>query len=187
MDKESARKKALAKRKALSEEEVISLSDKICSRVLALDEYKKAGAIYVYIPYKNEVRTQPVIEAAWKAGKKVAAAKVIDKAKMEFIFINSFDELECGYMGIMEPEKELLKHPERIADEKEVFLLMPGLAFDKKGTRAGYGKGFYDRYIAACGQTKFFKAALCYSFQVFDEIEAQPHDIKADIVISENF
>lgn len=187
MDKESARKNVLAKREALSEEEVISLSDKICCRVLALEEYKKARVIYAYIPFKNEVRIQKIIEDAWGSKKKVAVPRITDKEKMEFVFINSFDELECGYMGIMEPKKEFLKHPERIADEKEVFLLLPGLAFDKEGNRAGYGKGFYDRYIASHGRTKFFKAAACYSFQAFDHIEAEEHDIKADIVISDNF
>lgn len=187
MDKESARKKALGKRRLLCEKEAALRSDEICKRVLSLEEYKKARVIYAYIPFKNEVRTQRIIEAAWESKKRVAVPKVTGKDKMEFIFIDSFDELKQGYMGIMEPEKALLKHPERIADEKDVFLLMPGLAFDIKGNRAGYGKGFYDRYIALHGSTDFFKAALCFSFQVFDHIEAEEHDIKADIVITDNF
>ena len=60
---------------------------------------------------------------------------------------------------------------------------MPGVAFDRKANRLGRGKGFYDRLLA---QTHALKIGICYDLQLLDEIPAEPHDIKMDIIVTEN-
>ena len=117
-----------------------------------------------------------IIENAFELGKKVFVPKVIGK-NMIFVKIESFKELTQGYMGIREPVSS------DEADIKEGFMCMPGMVFDNECNRIGYGGGFYDRYLSK--DNEFIKAALCYDFQILEEIPHEPHDLKPDYVISE--
>ena len=139
--KQDFRREVSLRRKALSAENAENKSIAIMEKVLSLREYKEASLVLVYIDYKNEVHTRPIIEAAWRDGKQVAAPKVNGK-KMDFYLLNSFDDLESGYMGIMEPREGLEK-----TEAFEGVMIMPGVAFDRKLNRVGYGGGFYDRFL----------------------------------------
>lgn len=185
MDKKAVRKEVTEKKKKMTMEEVEELSAQLKERFCALEEYKKASVIYAYMSYNQEVRTMPIIEQAWMDKKRVAVPKTINKEYMEFIYINSFEDVEPGYMGIPEPKDELcLPEAGRTADEREVLILMPGLAFDKDCARTGYGGGFYDKYLSSHKDTKFIKAALCFDFQIYEHLETEAHDERLDLVIS---
>ena len=75
-EKKVIRKQIFAKRKEASDAQIGEWSQIIADKVTALDEFKNASCIYAYIDYNREVCTRPIIEAAWKAGKKVAVPKV---------------------------------------------------------------------------------------------------------------
>ena len=184
MDKKAVRREVTEKKKQMSEDQIALLSAELKERFCSLKAYKNASVIYAYMSYNQEVRTMPVIEQAWKDGKKVAVPLTINKEYMEFIYLRSFADLENGYMGIPEPKAALLDEPERIADEKDVLILMPGLAFDKECNRTGYGGGFYDKYLASHPGTGFIKVALCFDFQIYERIEVEAHDEKMDMVVS---
>ena len=184
MDKKAVRKEVTEKKKLMKAQQIASLSAQLKERLCSLEAYKNASVIYAYMSYNQEVRTKPVIEQAWADKKRVALPLTVNREYMEFIYINSFDELKAGYMGIMEPEAALLDEPGRIADEKEALMLVPGLAFDKECSRTGYGGGFYDKYLAARPCAVFKKIALCFDFQIYDRLETQEHDVKMDMVIS---
>ena len=186
MDKQSIRKEVTEKKKRMSEEEIIRLSLELKEKFCSLEEYRSACVLYAYISYNQEVRTAPIIEQAWKDKKRVAVPRTFNEEYMEFIYINSFDELENGYMGIPEPKYEVFADDfDCIAQEREVLMLLPGLAFDKEGSRLGYGGGFYDLYLEDYSEeTNFIKAALCYDFQIYEKLKTEDHDVKMDIVIS---
>lgn len=181
-------KKSLLTRKEIDERSLI-LADKFC----ALDEYKNTKCIFAYVSYNQEVNTKYIIEKAWADGKRVAVPKTLASGNtlnkngkvipdyMEFIYIDSFDELEDGYVGIKEPCFD----EKKVAQEKDVLILMPGLAFDKEGNRIGYGGGFYDKYLSSHYDMKFTKVALCFEFQFFDSIPIDPHDEKMDFVLTQ--
>ena len=96
------------------------------------------------------------------------------------------DDLEPGVLGIPEPKDSLLEAgPHRIASENSMLVLMPGLAFDDKLNRVGYGGGYYDRYLASHPDTEFIKVALCYEFQVLDEVPHTDLDMPVDILITD--
>ena len=88
------------------------------------------------------------------------------------------DELEPGYMGIMEP----------VSDEHEVpdggLMIMPGIAFDNERNRIGYGGGFYDRYLSE-HMNDYYKTAICFDYQVVESIQADEFDIKPDKIITD--
>ena len=176
MDKKLIRSKIKGLKAGLSCDEVISLSDRIAARLFETEEYKAAEVIFAYMSYNQEVRMQPIIKRALTDGKKAAVPKTFAGRKMKFIFIDentAFEEKN----GIMEPSGGA-------EADCSALMIMPGLAFDTAGSRIGYGGGFYDRYIAESSHG-FVKAALCYDFQVFDELECEEHDERTDIIITE--
>ena len=88
--------------------------------------------------------------------------------------------MKPGFMGIKEPGPWCPKAP---APFKDSVVVMPGIAFDRNGTRAGYGGGYYDTYLE--GHAECIKAALAYSVQIAPEIPAAPADIKVDMIVTE--
>jgi len=183
MEKREIRKQIKEEKAALSPELVGAYSDRLAERVVMQPAYRNARVIYFYLAYNQEIRTETLIRRAWADGKKVAVPKVLDEGVMEFYYIDSFDSITLGYCDIPEP----MEDPERIARDKEVLMLMPGLAFGRDHNRIGYGGGFYDRYLERMEAqgTRFETLALAYEFQIFDTVPAQEHDRKVDIVISE--
>ena len=75
------------------------MSQVIAEKVVSMPVFQEAERIYAYVDYNHEVSTRPIIEAAWKAGKKVAVPKVVGK-DMIFYQLDSFDQLEPGYFKI---------------------------------------------------------------------------------------
>ena len=83
-------------------------------------------------------------------------------------------------MGIKEPGQQCVKAPAPLED---TLILMPGVAFDCRGTRIGYGGGYYDTYLEK--HSVCMKSALAYSVQIAPEIPAAPTDIKVDMIVTE--
>ncbi len=175
MDKKTLRNAIRAKKRAMTEAEITAASEKLGELFAATESYQKAKTIYGYLPYNQEVRTVPILERALKDGKQVAVPKVYGD-EMRFIFLTDMDQVAAGYAGIPEP---LADGP--VAKDPTALVLMPGLAFDEKGRRIGYGGGFYDRFLAA--EPSHPTIALCYAFQVLPEIPAEEFDIPVDQVL----
>ena len=124
MEKEEIRARVIARRKQLSEEEIAEKSGRICTRILETDAFEKAGAVYVYMACRGEVSTRPLIEAAWKMGKKVAAPRV-QGDEMAYYYIDSYQDVAPGYFGIPEPVSSCEE-----AHDEGALLIVPGVGFD---------------------------------------------------------
>lgn len=175
--KNELRKKILEQRKELSVEEVYELSVQICNKVREMQEYKEAEDICLYMPANNEVDVTFLIEDAWNRGKTVWLPKTSGR-RMDFYRFDSTTPLSEGSYKILEPESDVLLEP----DDK-TFILMPGVAFSMDGGRIGYGGGYYDIYLEQHSTSK--KVAVCYDFQIIEELPIEEHDIKPDFIISE--
>lgn len=152
----------------------------IAKRLFDETFYRNARFLYCYASFKGETGTDEIIEESLRRGKRVALPRVRGKRRMEFCFIKSPADLKPGFMGIKEPGPWCPKAP---APFDDTLVLLPGLAFDRTGTRAGYGGGYYDTYLE--GHTECVKAALAYSAQIAPEIPAVPTDIKVDMIVTE--
>lgn len=175
MDKKELRASIRARKRAMTEEEIVSRSEALTQLFLKSDAYKNAKTIYGYLPYNQEVRTVPLLEQALKDGKRVAVPKCYGD-EMRFIFMEDLSKVEKGYANIPEP---IADGP--IADDETALVLMPGLAFDPQGHRIGYGGGFYDKFLAA--EPDHPTLALCYEFQLLPVLETEAHDIPVDTVL----
>jgi 5-formyltetrahydrofolate cyclo-ligase len=169
----------LEHRRSLSEQEFRSTSLLIQRTFLETEEYRQARIVVVYASIHNEVDTEMVVQTALDSGKKVAFPAVVGH---ELIFrqVKTGSSMKSGAFGIMEPCPDCRVF---MPDEVDVFLL-PGIAFDLKGDRIGYGKGYYDKTLHRL-EDKGKLVGLCYDFQLVDEIVAEPHDVKVDLIITE--
>lgn len=156
------------KKKAMSAEEITAGSRIITDRLELSKEYQDNDNILIYVSYNQEVETSGIINKSLERGKKVYVPKVIinkeDRSDkyMEFVRINS-DDYEIPQDGL---------------------LVMPGLAFDVTLNRIGYGGGFYDRYLVKNGD-RYYKTAICFDYQVLDDIPAEEFDIRPDMIITD--
>ncbi len=178
MDKKAFRREISAKKRAMTEEQIESASQRLSEQLFATDAYQNAKSIYAYLSYNQEVRTEGIIRRALADGKRVSVPKVFGD-DMKFLWIDDLDHIAPGAYNIPEP---IADGPE--ADDDTALILMPGLAFDPEGHRLGYGGGFYDRYLSEHHDHTL--VALCYDFQLFDHLETEAHDIPVDIVIADH-
>ena len=175
MDKKSLRRQMKLQKQAMTQSQIESKSADLARQFLATESYRNARTLYGYLPFNQEVRTQPILEQALRDGKRVAVPKCYGD-EMRFIFMDDLSLVEKGYAGIPEP---IADGP--VADDTTALVLMPGLAFDPEGHRSGYGGGFYDKFLEQ--EPNHPTVALCYDFQMLPRLETESHDIPVDQVI----
>lgn len=174
--KKDIRKRVLEKRNQITEKEWEERSRSIYKKVVTHPFFLQADAIYCYVDYRSEVGTRKIIEHAWNCEKKVATPKV-NGDEMAFYYIQSFEDLLEGFKGIPEPRPT---HP---AKDEQVLVIMPGVAFDMKCNRIGYGKGYYDKYLRVHPNANTI--AIAFELQMVESIPAENYDICPDIIITE--
>lgn len=139
-------------------------------------EFQYAKIIGAYFATGSEVKTDLLIGEAKRLGKVVALPRA-EKDMINFYEISSTSELVAGRFGVMEP---LPVRPVHTID----LLVVPGIAFDKKGYRLGYGKGYYDRYLSE--KKPQFAIGLAYNFQLLESLPHDAHDVKMDAISTED-
>ncbi len=174
-DKQALRQAIRSQKRAMSLAEIEAKSAALAAAFAASDLYQNAKTIYGYLPYNQEVRTLPMLAQALKDGKQVAVPKVYGE-EMRFIYLSDLSQIAPGYAGIPEP---IAEGP--VAQDETALVLMPGLAFDPKGNRMGYGGGFYDKFLQQ--EPTHPTIALCYDFQMVENIPTQDHDVPVDLVL----
>ena len=175
MDKKALRREIREKKRAMSEAEIVSRSEKLGELFLKSQAYQNAKTVYGYLPYNQEVRTVPMLEQALRDGKRVAVPKIYGDT-MKFLYLDDLSKVEKNDMGIPEPVADT-----PVAEDTTALVLMPGLAFTKQGDRMGYGGGFYDRFLAE--EPNHPTLALCYEFQIVDNLPTEEFDIPVDTVL----
>ena len=180
--KANIRREMIARRNSISREEIMEKSAVIQKRVLELPIYQESKTIGLYASFNNEVSTSILFDKALEDGKKVLFP-YIRKADRELAFlpVHGLDELELGQFGIMTPPFGEGKE-DYIGDIE--LLVIPGVSYDLKGGRIGYGGGFYDKTLHKLAKLPFI-LALAYEFQVLDELPMLPHDIRVNAVVTE--
>ncbi len=180
--KQSLRNELLEKRALLDERKRSSASLSVQKRFIESVEYKEAKRLALYAGCSGEVMTDALIDEAVAEGKDVFLPKVVCNKDAQIIFLRArgTEELVAGPYGIPEPGDAGLE-PAKL----ELFdcIVVPGIAFDAKGARLGYGKGYYDRALAAASGTI---VGLAFEFQLVEEVPTEPHDVRADLVITES-
>ena len=144
----------------------------VWDRLEALDEFRSARTVLIYMSLPDEVATAPFIEK-WKDRKRF----VIPKVNGDNLDLKLYDpdKLESGYKGILEPTDEA----QDVSAEEIDLALVPGVAFDRHGHRMGRGKGFYDRFLPALHCPT---VAVCQQWRMVECVPTDTWDRIIDII-----
>ncbi len=177
MDKREIRKEILKLRDNMSLEERKKASLLMTERMLGHQWYYLSEVILGFASYGSEIDTTMLLEETLHKGKALYLPKVVGN-DMHFYRVYHLEDLQEGYKGILEPA---VSCEEYVYDENiaaKTLLLQPGVAFDPYRNRIGYGKGFYDRYLADKPQLLIRNIGIGYKMQQVPEIPVEETDLK---------
>lgn len=185
-DKKILRKEIIKKRDNIDISQKEKMDKDILNRFYESKYYEDAEKIFIYISYGSEINTRKIISKALKEKKRIYVPRTEFKTRiMDAVEITSLDNLVESSYGILEPS---IEKPYINPNELDL-IVVPGVAFDRRGGRVGYGAGFYDRYFKKINQEnakRIIKLALAYEFQVIDkEVPMSEQDVPVDYIITE--
>lgn len=177
--KQELRLRCRAKRTGLNAEEKAKLDKSVAENVRRLKEYRPAHTVLIYMSTPIEVDTVSIIKNAWEDGKRVAIPRCIPESRdMEFHYIDNIESLKPGTFGVLEPDPSL----PIVNDFSGCLMIVPGMQFDMRGYRIGYGKGYYDRYMV---RFTGISAGICYADELKPFMYHGRYDRHVDIVVTD--
>ena len=176
--KDKLRRDAFARRDGLDRPWRREACRVIAERALALPELENVQPVGGYWPIRSEVDPRPILRGLLKRGQMVALSQIMHP-RLSWREWRPGDVLVRGGFGVREPGP----------DAPECFpraLLVPLAAFDRAGHRIGYGKGHFDRSIAALSEMHpVFAIGLAFSVQEVASVPAEDHDRRLDAIVTE--
>ncbi len=178
LTKAQIRSKIIFRLKTQKEDTRDRKSKRILEKLFRQKVFKKAKIVMFYIAFDGEVNTEEMIREAKKLGK-IVTVPVCRRNRITLMpcILDDNAGLKKGPYGICEPSTK------RFIRSKDLGLvIVPGLAFDKKGNRLGRGKGCYDRFLKRLPKDTH-SIGLAFDFQILPTIPAKTHDISVNKVI----
>ena len=180
MSKSELRASSLRSRRSLSSGEMQVLSERVAERFVGLLEFVEAKVVATYVAKDDEVGTSRIIEGATAAGKTLIVPRSDPSGgTLSFHVIRSMSELSRGHFGVLEPSAEA---EEVLLDSADIAAI-PVVSWDERGHRLGYGKGFFDRALAASPGP--LRVGLALEAQKAPSIPQSPGDVPLDVIVTE--
>jgi 5-formyltetrahydrofolate cyclo-ligase len=182
--KKAIRQAVLARRDALPAAARTRASAVIQHKIVNLPAYRSARTVLGYMNFGSEFESARFVRAVLNDGKILVLPKINRAArKLDLYRVHDLErDLAAGVWGIKEPRSErCAPHTSQQID----FVLAPGVAFDEKGERLGYGGGYYDRLLHSLGKHPVL-AAAAFSVQIVDQVPVEANDRAVDLVVTEN-
>lgn len=175
MKKEEIRSRIKAHKALLSEQERRQAAEAAFSMLEKSVAFMMADKILMYHSLPDELSTIDFIDK-WHTRKHFFLPRV-NGVNLDILPYEE-SRLELGSFHIEEPTGHDTVDPSEIE-----LIVVPAVAYDRRGNRLGRGKGFYDRLL---GDVKATKIGVGYEFQLLDELPAEPHDVPMDMVITQS-
>lgn len=180
MSKETMRKSMLLSLAKIERFERARIEQKMHAALFDSLLWQESECIALTVSGGDEWDTRPIIERAWRDGKRICVPKSIHKERvMDFYELTSFDQLEKGYFGIEEP---LPEKTVRCRKEAIDLLIVPGLVFMPSGYRIGFGGGFFDRFLEDFSKPTL---SMLHSNQLVDSFPIETHDVPVQFLLTE--
>lgn len=183
MTKAEIRKAFLQKRQALSDAEFVQLNQQLTDRFFKGIDLSSASVIHTFLPIEKqrEVNTWLIIDRVMKEFPRlqIAIPRINNQtATIESFYFEGMQQLEKNTWDILEPKQGIPTPVEKID-----VVLVPLLAIDKKGNRVGYGRGFYDKFLATLPPTT--KKIGLSLFSAVDKVsDPSQYDVPLDAVVT---
>ena len=178
MGKVIIRKQFLDCRKQLDLSAHSRASQQIQQQLIASECFIQAKTLALYSPINNEVATEQIFTVAKGLDKRIYYPRVAGD-ELDFFEVCTLDELVRGAFGVAEPVSA-----EQISIAGLDLLMVPGVAFDLRGYRLGYGHGFYDRLLVE-KPAGTISVGLCFNLQLHDSLPIEAHDQALDYIATE--
>jgi len=179
--KKALRERVIAQRDALSPAAREAQTQSILHSLLCLPAYKSASVVAAYASMASEFGTAEFMRHALGEGKQLLLPR-IDKAKHR-LDLHAVTDLQSdlvpGIWGIREPAP----HCQRVDASKADFMLVPGVAFTKRGERLGYGGGYYDRLLTEVAPDTR-RVAAAFAIQIVEEMPLDEHDQPVHVIVT---
>lgn len=182
IQKDKIRTQYINRRKEITAESKTARDAKICSLFMSLITYRYAETILMYVPSKREIDVMPLAYKALASGKKIAFPLCnTEERTMDFRFVTDPENqlTTVNPMSIPEPD---LSCPVFKKGTQNAVCLVPAIVYDKKGYRLGYGKGYYDRYLADFNGVK---VGFVYSDFIVDSVPRGRYDLAVDVLVTD--
>ncbi len=156
------------------------------SRLMALKEFADSKLIMCYVDFRNEVMTKAFMKKCLAIGKRIAVPVVAknDGEPVRLLASELYSleaDLRAGSYGILEPANESIREVDAVLVD---MVIVPGVVFDIRKNRIGYGAGYYDRFLRAI-RPDSMKIGVAFELQVLESVPADYHDIPMDIIVTE--
>ncbi|SDB12735.1 5-formyltetrahydrofolate cyclo-ligase [Desulfonatronum thiosulfatophilum] len=164
-------------------DDALRRSHAVQERVRELPGWEAMRTVLVYLPFQNEVDTWDLIHELWGRGVQTLApcCRPDCPGEMDLYRFRALEDLRPGSYTIPEPD------PSRctMVDPRECEgILIPGVGFDRRGFRLGFGGGYYDRLLALTG-AEVRTIGLAYKFQILDDLPLEPHDQSVQVICTD--
>ncbi|BBL78785.1 5-formyltetrahydrofolate cyclo-ligase [Rubrobacter xylanophilus] len=181
--KSGIRSEVLRRREALGGLLRGRLGEEILGRVRGLEEYRAAGVVLAYAGVGSELDTAGFLRGVIGSGRRLVLPRVNrEERRLELYEVEDPGrDLVPGVWGIPEPDPERTR---RVGFEEVEFVLVPGVAFDRRGGRLGHGAGYYDRLLGGARSLPPLVGAA-FEVQIVECVPMEPHDVFVDLVVTE--
>jgi len=184
-NKSQIREGTLLKRRNLEPKWIDNTSAYIVDRLLSTEYFKNSKYIMSYINFGNEVSTSKLFDSYILNIKKICVPIICDShncIRMEASRIYNVSQLAIGKYGILEPKYDACQV---ISPHMLDMVVVPGVAFDFAKNRIGYGKGYYDRFLAQI-RKDCIKVGLSFDLQMYYRVPSNSYDVKMDFIVTES-
>ncbi|MHA7838159.1 MAG: 5-formyltetrahydrofolate cyclo-ligase [bacterium] len=182
-DKKRLRAAFLPLLRALSEDRAEQVGLAVTRRLERWSRWHQSSEVALYASLPGEVDSAPLFESARGSGRVTLLPRMRPGTQLEFVPIEGFEALRRGRYGVREPDEAVAAR----ALEPGALVLVPGLAFDRRGGRLGRGGGYYDRALARLGggAERPLLVGVAFDFQRVERVPMSGHDVFVDAVVSE--
>jgi 5-formyltetrahydrofolate cyclo-ligase len=183
MVKNKIRKSLFEQGQSISNESKNKLGLQIQKHALEIIDTRDIDNIALYFPFRNEVNTNILVKAFTNLHKNIYMPKVLDETNMAFNLLCNKSKFSINRFGIKE-----LDNTDYIDINNIDLMFIPMVGVDPNGCRLGYGSGYYDRIVSSFDKQsiKPLLVGLAFEYQVFEMHVGEMHDLRYNLVFSEN-
>ena len=183
MVKNKIRKSLFEQGQSISNESKNKLGLQIQKHALEIIDTRDIDNIALYFPFRNEVNTNILVKAFTNLHKNIYMPKVLDETNMAFNLLCNKSKFSINKFGIKE-----LDNTDYIDINNIDLMFIPMVGVDPNGCRLGYGSGYYDRIVSSFDEQsiKPLLVGLAFEYQVFEMHVGEMHDLRYNLVFSEN-